>query len=153
MAPETIESFLYTQKSDVYCYGLLIYEIFSAKEPFEGLSNFDAKPFILEGDLNEFPGRTPKKLAEVIKEKMWQTDPEKRANMHQIMLWLQAYSGMELQIVSNANCITATVHQKMDALIGKDVDLNATPNFVEPSPKNPIKKKKEEKRKKKLQEQ
>lgn len=50
-------------------------------------------------------------------------------------------------------CITATVHQKMDALIGKDVDLNATPNFVEPSPKNPIKKKKEEKRKKKLQEQ
>ncbi|PIO66099.1 hypothetical protein TELCIR_12202, partial [Teladorsagia circumcincta] len=43
MAPESIDVFRFTQKSDVYGYGLLIYEIFAVREPYEGLSNTDAR--------------------------------------------------------------------------------------------------------------
>ncbi|EPB77271.1 SH2 domain protein [Ancylostoma ceylanicum] len=83
MAPETIETFQYTQKSDVYGFGILIYEIFSAKEPYEGLSNWDAKPLILEGNVNEFTGNTPRKLSEVVRDKMWAKSPDSRSTMQQ----------------------------------------------------------------------
>ncbi|KAK6038676.1 hypothetical protein COOONC_23819, partial [Cooperia oncophora] len=95
---------------------VLIYEIFAVKEPYEGLSNTEAKACITEGNTLDFPGHMMNKLAEVIKEKMWAFDPEKRATMRQIMLWMQAYTGMELQLVAGENCVTATVHQNMDAL-------------------------------------
>ncbi|KAK6013471.1 hypothetical protein OSTOST_21212 [Ostertagia ostertagi] len=43
MAPEVLETYVHSQKSDVYTYGILIYEIFALKEPYEGLSNINAK--------------------------------------------------------------------------------------------------------------
>ncbi|KHJ91688.1 protein tyrosine kinase [Oesophagostomum dentatum] len=93
-APETLMSYQYVQKSDVYGFGvrsffarrILIYEIFSAQEPYEGLSNFEAKALILDGVLNEFPGITPRKLSEVVRDKMWAMQPESRSAMFQVKL-------------------------------------------------------------------
>ncbi|KHJ92451.1 protein tyrosine kinase, partial [Oesophagostomum dentatum] len=85
-APETLMSYQYVQKSDVYGFGILIYEIFSAQEPYEGLSNFEAKALILDGVLNEFPGITPRKLSEVVRGKMWAMQPESRSAMFQVKL-------------------------------------------------------------------
>ncbi|VDM53230.1 unnamed protein product [Angiostrongylus costaricensis] len=46
---------------------IIIYEIFARKEPYDGLINDEAKSFILEGDVNDFPGTTPKVLAEMVR--------------------------------------------------------------------------------------
>ncbi|KAK6750299.1 hypothetical protein RB195_002337 [Necator americanus] len=157
MAPETIETFQYSQKSDVYGYGILIYEIFSAKEPYEGLSNWDAKPLIIDGNVNDFTGNTPKKLSEVVRDKMWARDVDSRSSMHQIMLWMQVYTGMELQIfnagdralmkksILYSRMATATIRQNADALVTKDIELQHLPNFKEPLPKTPQRKKKKKK--------
>ncbi|CAJ0602079.1 unnamed protein product [Cylicocyclus nassatus] len=108
MPPETLTKFYYTQKSDVYCFGILIYEIFSASEPYEGLSSFDAKALITEGVLNGFTGNTPKKLSEVVRDKMWAKQEDSRSAMRQIMLWLRVYTGMELQI-TNAGDVSSLI--------------------------------------------
>ncbi|KAK6040264.1 hypothetical protein COOONC_22232 [Cooperia oncophora] len=108
MAPESVQSFRFTQKSDVYAYGLLIYEIFAVKEPYEGLSNEEAKQLI--------------------------------------MAWMQLYTGMELQIVGGATSVTATVRQKMDNLLSKDVELQSLPNFKEPGPATPQRSSKKKKK-------
>ncbi|PIO71757.1 protein tyrosine kinase [Teladorsagia circumcincta] len=125
MAPESIDVFRFTQKSDVYGYGLLIYEIFAVREPYEGLSNTDARALILDGITPEFTGRMTRNLADVVKEKMWTFDGDKRANMRQ--------------------CVTATVHQKMDNILAKDVELQSLPNFREPGPMTPSRSKKRKK--------
>ncbi|KAK5973435.1 hypothetical protein GCK32_019142 [Trichostrongylus colubriformis] len=96
----------------------------------------------MENNMPDFPGNVMSKFAEVVKEKIWAFDPDKRANMRQIMIWMQAYTGMELQIIGGESSLTATVHQKMDALISRDVELRAMPGFEEPGQKTPLKKKK-----------
>ncbi|VDO05766.1 unnamed protein product [Haemonchus placei] len=154
MAPESVQAFRFTQKSDVYGYGILIYEVFAVKEPYEGLSNVDARTLllscnydcsfrqILENDTPDFPGVALKKLTEMVKEKMWALDPDKRSDMRQLMIWMQEYTGMGLQIVGGETCVTATVQQKVDNLLSKDVELQSLPNFKEPGLKTPTKLKK-----------
>nr|CDJ97356.1 unnamed protein product [Haemonchus contortus] len=104
MAPESIESSVFTQKSDVYGYGILIYEIFAVKEPYEGRSTAEAKSLV-------------------------------------IMVWMQAYTGMELRIVGGEGRSVAAIHQKMDALITKDVELQSLPGFEKTQAKTFVHKK------------
>nr|CDJ97357.1 unnamed protein product [Haemonchus contortus] len=130
MAPESVQAFRFTQKSDVYGYGLLS-------------CNYDCSfRQILENDTPEFPGVALKKLTEYVREKMWALDPDKRSDMRQIMIRMQEYTGMGLQIVGGETCVTATVHQKVDNLLSKDVELQSLPNFKEPGLKTPTKLKK-----------
>ncbi|RCN43751.1 hypothetical protein ANCCAN_10223 [Ancylostoma caninum] len=95
---------------------------------------------ILEGTVNEFTGNTPKKLSEVVRDKMWAKSPDSRSSMHQIMLWMHVYTGMELEIFNAGNLASATIRQKVDALVAKDIELQHLPNFKEP--KTPLRKKK-----------
>ncbi|KJH44101.1 SH2 domain protein [Dictyocaulus viviparus] len=84
MAPESIKTFVFTQKSDVYTYGIFIYEVFSSTEPYEKLNVIAARNSILNGTLNEFPDSTPKQLVEYVKKNMWDTNPEKRLDMQEV---------------------------------------------------------------------
>ncbi|VDN21259.1 unnamed protein product [Cylicostephanus goldi] len=90
MAPETLKDFRYSQKSDVYSFGVrwkmrsmivLAFEIFSQREPYEGLPSQEVKALILEGKLNDFPPETPKKLADYVLDKLWDSNPSKRPSM------------------------------------------------------------------------
>ncbi|KAK6755524.1 hypothetical protein RB195_014104 [Necator americanus] len=46
MAPESLSSFLFSQKTDVYSYGILIYELYSCEEPYQGLSTGEIRSMI-----------------------------------------------------------------------------------------------------------
>ncbi|KAK6055585.1 hypothetical protein COOONC_06910 [Cooperia oncophora] len=81
MAPETMTNFTFTQKTDVYSYGVLIYEIFSGVEPYEGVTNTQTKKMIMNGQVNQFPDGTPSMLVEFVREKIWDPDPDTRLNM------------------------------------------------------------------------
>ncbi|RCN26528.1 hypothetical protein ANCCAN_27745, partial [Ancylostoma caninum] len=100
MAPETVEMFRFSQKSDVYSYGVLIYEIFSQCEPYEGRTSQDVKALIRKGQVNTFPAKTPRKLAEYVKDKMWDRNPSARPNMSTVMVFLTKYTGMTLEVAA-----------------------------------------------------
>ncbi|WKY05121.1 hypothetical protein Q1695_005832 [Nippostrongylus brasiliensis] len=119
-APEAVSTFRFTQKSDVYSFGVLIYEIFSQKEPYEGLSNQEIKPFIMEGRVCEFPATTPKQLVEYILDNLWQQDAEKRPKMENVMEWLTNYTGIKMQMNSTGTG-TPIIHQNFTALVLHDV--------------------------------
>ncbi|EPB71622.1 protein tyrosine kinase [Ancylostoma ceylanicum] len=74
MAPESMSNFTFSQKTDVYSYG------------------------IIEGQLNQFPEGTPSKLVEFVKEKMWDKDPDNRLDMSHIVDWLEKYTGLALDM-------------------------------------------------------
>uniref|UniRef100_A0A7I4YGA0 Tyrosine-protein kinase n=1 Tax=Haemonchus contortus TaxID=6289 RepID=A0A7I4YGA0_HAECO len=121
MAPETLSALRYSQKSDVYMYGILIYEIFSQSEPYEGLTNQDAKALIMSGRVNNFPGKTPKQLARFVMEKLWHPDPSKRPTMGNALQWLTQYTGIKLQIGTMQDS-PAVISQYFAAPVLKDED-------------------------------
>ncbi|ETN83389.1 protein tyrosine kinase, partial [Necator americanus] len=100
MAPESMSSFTFSQKTDVYSYGVLVFEIFSGVEPYEGVSNSMTKRMIIEGQVNQFPEGTPSKLVEFVKGKMWDHNPDTRLDMTQarIVDWMEQYTGLELDL-------------------------------------------------------
>uniref|UniRef100_A0A7E4W4C9 Tyrosine-protein kinase n=1 Tax=Panagrellus redivivus TaxID=6233 RepID=A0A7E4W4C9_PANRE len=56
LAPETLRKGEFSKKTDVWAYGILIYEIFSrGTDPFPGESNHQAKDKILEGKMMKAP--------------------------------------------------------------------------------------------------
>ncbi|KAK6011031.1 hypothetical protein OSTOST_23895 [Ostertagia ostertagi] len=57
-----------------------------------------AKDAILNGTLNEFPEGTPQKLAQYVKDKLWQADPDKREDMAHIKPWLEIFTGLSLVV-------------------------------------------------------
>lgn len=48
-APEVLEGHSCTKNSDVYSYGMLLYEIASRKDPYESISTFRAEMLVKEG--------------------------------------------------------------------------------------------------------
>ncbi|EYC37253.1 hypothetical protein Y032_0812g2474 [Ancylostoma ceylanicum] len=84
MAPESIVSYTFSQKSDVYSFGVLVYEIFSAQDPYGEVGTAIARRKIIEGVLNTFPSDAPKVLVDLVREKMWIKDPDKRTDMEKL---------------------------------------------------------------------
>ncbi|KIH57180.1 protein tyrosine kinase [Ancylostoma duodenale] len=84
MAPESIVSYTFSQKSDVYSFGVLVYEIFSAQDPYGEVGTAVARRKIIEGVLNTFPSDAPKVLVDLVREKMWVKDPDKRTDMEKV---------------------------------------------------------------------
>ena len=94
MAPESINQFVFTQKTDVYSLGVLIWEIHACKESYDGLSDTDSRSRINTDKWKEFPEATPGKLKTYVKEKMLDKDPGKRANMQNIRHWMETFTGL-----------------------------------------------------------
>ncbi|CAD6198586.1 unnamed protein product [Caenorhabditis auriculariae] len=54
LAPETLSTFVFVQATDFFCFGNLLYEIFSGGlMPYEELSSADARQKILNGEMND----------------------------------------------------------------------------------------------------
>ncbi|KAK5979615.1 hypothetical protein GCK32_016237, partial [Trichostrongylus colubriformis] len=89
MAPESILTFTFTQKTDVYTFGVLIYEIFAAIGPYDDMRNSVVKRMIVEGKVNKFPDSTPDYIVNFVKEKLWCKDPDKRPDFQSILAELE----------------------------------------------------------------
>ncbi|WKY10612.1 hypothetical protein Q1695_002738 [Nippostrongylus brasiliensis] len=89
MAPESILTFSFTQKTDVYTYGVLIFEIFAAIGPYDDLRNSVVKKMIVEGKVNQFPPNTPDYVVKFVNEKLWCKDPDQRPDFANIVILLE----------------------------------------------------------------
>lgn len=105
MAPEILESSNYTNKVDVYSYGIVLWEMLTEDIPFKGLTSIQiAIKITQENARPDFPSNTPRSLKFLIR-KCWDRDPNKRPTFSQIYHFLLRknpfYPGTDLNAVNN----------------------------------------------------
>ncbi|KAH7693370.1 Protein F09A5.2 [Aphelenchoides avenae] len=77
-APEALQSATYSAATDVWSFGVLLYEVFSAGElPYEDLRQEDILTFLLEGKRLEQPPLCPSDVYEFMTE-CWSLSPNER---------------------------------------------------------------------------
>ncbi|XP_034099776.2 mitogen-activated protein kinase kinase kinase 7-like [Drosophila albomicans] len=90
MAPEIVEGSKYTEKCDVYSFGIILWEVMSRKKPFYNLEN-ETSYFILnkvmEGmrpDVNDMNGIQNAEQIKLLITKCWDANPTERPTMKKV---------------------------------------------------------------------
>lgn len=84
-APEALNYGKYTSQSDVWSYGILLWEMFSCGSvPYPGLSNNEARDRVEMGHRLECPRGCPAEVHELMK-RCWQYEPEDRPSFPDIV--------------------------------------------------------------------
>ncbi len=86
-APEVLEYGKYSSKSDVWAFGILLWELFSyGKIPYVGLSNVEAVKQVLSGYRLPSPSEDcPKNVYNLMKE-CWAVNPDQRPSFKVIII-------------------------------------------------------------------
>ncbi|OHS94198.1 TKL family protein kinase [Tritrichomonas foetus] len=130
MAPELFESNKYTNKVDVYAFGMLMWEMYNEVAPFQGMNGVQiAFQVSKEGYRPSWPDSTPKKFKSFVK-KCWHQNPEKRPTFSQIfrafMQKMIYFPGTDLDFVDRLRAdITADERRRL-----KNADNRVPPLFV-----------------------
>uniref|UniRef100_A0A1I7RJJ3 Tyrosine-protein kinase n=1 Tax=Bursaphelenchus xylophilus TaxID=6326 RepID=A0A1I7RJJ3_BURXY len=93
LAPETLRVFIYTQKTDVWAFGIMCWEIYSnGQEPYPGMS--PGETFVKVKDEQyrmTLPPCTPPEMVNFITQKCWAENPNDRYSMqelaHKLEMW------------------------------------------------------------------
>ncbi|XP_064992023.1 serine/threonine-protein kinase STY46-like [Musa acuminata AAA Group] len=89
MAPEVIEHKPYDHKADVFSFGIVMWELLTAKLPYEYLTPLQAAVGVVQKGLRPtLPKNTHPKLDELL-HKCWQQDPAARPDFSEILEILQ----------------------------------------------------------------
>merc|ERR1712137_929037 len=86
MAPEVLQNKEYDESADVYSFGIVLWELFTQREPFEDIESFSMMidSVVAEQKRPEIPKECPKKLRKLI-EICWDADPKKRPKFSQMI--------------------------------------------------------------------
>jgi serine/threonine protein kinase len=107
MSPESIVYARFTLESDVWSYGVVLWEIYSlGKQPYYGHTNDGAKKLILQGIMLIPPEDCPAFICELMRE-CWRTEPKDRIGFQDICSRLQ-------QIYDDRNWDVSTESQDED---------------------------------------
>ncbi|ESO96262.1 hypothetical protein LOTGIDRAFT_144166, partial [Lottia gigantea] len=92
MSPESVKYGKFTIESDVWSYGVVLWEIFSAgRQPYFGHSNEEVIQFLDTGILLQRPNECPSTIYHVMLG-CWKQDPKDRMPFHRIHNYLSEYS-------------------------------------------------------------
>ncbi|TKS69749.1 Insulin-like growth factor 1 receptor [Collichthys lucidus] len=85
MSPESLKDGVFTTNSDVWSFGVVLWEIATlAEQPYQGLSNEQVLRFVMEGGLLEKPQNCPDMLFELMR-MCWQYNPKMRPSFAEII--------------------------------------------------------------------
>ncbi|CAJ0578279.1 unnamed protein product, partial [Mesorhabditis spiculigera] len=96
LAPETVVNFTYTQKTDVWAYGILVWEVYTnGDEPYAGETNQKVKEKVLAGELLTFPSMASIEVVNLIKGHCWDKDVGRRYTMADVARKLEAMNNRQ----------------------------------------------------------
>jgi serine/threonine protein kinase len=85
MAPEVVLRQIYSEKVDVYSYGILLWQMATDIIPFKGLSRNDFIRLVVKGGVRPPLNMTwPSAFSHLLQD-CWNTDPKYRPNFHDII--------------------------------------------------------------------
>eukprot|EP01104_Vermistella_antarctica_P008706 TRINITY_DN2200_c0_g2_i1.p1 TRINITY_DN2200_c0_g2~~TRINITY_DN2200_c0_g2_i1.p1 ORF type:complete len:1289 (+),score=287.03 TRINITY_DN2200_c0_g2_i1:261-4127(+) len=91
MAPEAIESADYSDQSDSFSFGVVMWEIFTQSQPFHSLENMEVAVGVVRKGLREtFPSYTPTEITSLAAD-LWKQDPNERPLFEEIHYRLTKY--------------------------------------------------------------
>ncbi|NXP74536.1 INSR protein, partial [Ramphastos sulfuratus] len=83
MAPESLKDGVFTAYSDVWSFGVVLWEISSlAEQPYQGLSNEQVLKFVMDGGYLDQPDNCPERL---LMQMCWQYNPKMRPTFIEII--------------------------------------------------------------------
>jgi len=88
MAPELLINNSYTEKVDVYSYGVCLWELQTHQVPFEDLDFDELVKVVSHGKRPEIPHHCPPPMAELMNS-CWEGSPDKRPNFEHILQKLE----------------------------------------------------------------
>jgi serine/threonine protein kinase len=80
MAPEQLERMAYSRASDVFAFGVLLYEIFARSTPWPGLANVNVVLRVSKGERMELPKSVPAAVRKTMKQ-CWAHEAKERPKM------------------------------------------------------------------------
>uniref|UniRef100_A0A7E4UXV2 Tyrosine-protein kinase n=1 Tax=Panagrellus redivivus TaxID=6233 RepID=A0A7E4UXV2_PANRE len=91
LAPETLITATYTYKSDVFSFGILLWEVFTGcvSEPYPGLTAAEVNAKVKQGYRMDPPSTMPLTIADIMSEHCFPGAPEDRWEMTQIRKTLE----------------------------------------------------------------
>ncbi|XP_075553638.1 hepatocyte growth factor receptor-like [Dermacentor variabilis] len=85
MAPESLEKGIYTHKTDVWSYGVLLWELITrGVTPYPEVDNWDIVDFLKQGRRMRQPSFCPDELYDIML-KCWQEDPKRRPSFAKLV--------------------------------------------------------------------
>ena len=94
MAPEQMTRRAYSHASDVFAFGVLLFEIYAAELPWGEMTNIQVAALVMGGQRLTLPDKIPGDIKELQKW-CWAQQPENRPTMAQVLERLQGLSGDE----------------------------------------------------------
>ncbi|NXN96122.1 INSR protein, partial [Rhinopomastus cyanomelas] len=89
MAPESLKDGVFTAYSDVWSFGVVLWEISSlAEQPYQGLSNEQVLKFVMDGGYLDQPDNCPERLHSLM-QTCWQYNPKMRPSFIEIIEMLK----------------------------------------------------------------
>ncbi|XP_048828514.1 insulin-like growth factor 1a receptor isoform X2 [Brienomyrus brachyistius] len=85
MSPESLKDGVFTTNSDVWSFGVVLWEIATlAEQPYQGMSNEQVLRFVMDGGLLDKPDNCPDMLFELMR-MCWQYNPKMRPSFLEII--------------------------------------------------------------------
>uniref|UniRef100_A0A8C3ATM8 Tyrosine-protein kinase receptor n=1 Tax=Cyclopterus lumpus TaxID=8103 RepID=A0A8C3ATM8_CYCLU len=143
MSPESLKDGVFTTTSDVWSFGVVLWEIATLSEqPYQGLSNEQVLRFVMEGGLLEKPQNCPDMLFELMR-MCWQYNPKMRPAFVEIISSLKDEldpsfrEGSFFYSADNKSAEAAQHHVDEDSVDDVPLDPASSTQQTQQTPVNP----------------
>lgn len=88
-APEVIRGEKYSERADVYSFGIIMWQVLTRREPYAGRNFMGVSLDVLEGRRPQIPHDVPTEFKKMMK-RCWHASPEKRPSMEEVVAFLDS---------------------------------------------------------------